>query len=146
LLDQANGTISRSVSHSYIWGAALDVLTCTRVDLCIVTLETSITRSETYERKSINYRMSPENSECLRAARIDCCVLANNHVLDWGEAGLRDTLSSLGRLGIKSAGAGLIHAVAVDADVDWLQMTLDRESQKFQSRIVRRANGSRTLE
>jgi poly-gamma-glutamate synthesis protein (capsule biosynthesis protein) len=33
-------------------------------------------------------------------------VLANNHVLDWGPAGLMDTLDILHRLRIKTAGAG----------------------------------------
>ena len=42
----------------------------------------------------------------LATAHIDCCVLANNHILDWGRAGLLDTLTTLKRLGVKSAGAG----------------------------------------
>ena len=50
--------------------------------------------------------MSSENAHCLAAAGIDCCVLANNHVLDWGRAGLLDTLATLARLKIKTAGAG----------------------------------------
>jgi poly-gamma-glutamate synthesis protein (capsule biosynthesis protein) len=50
--------------------------------------------------------MSPENAECLKAASIDCCALANNHILDWGRAGLLDTLSTLEHLHIKTAGAG----------------------------------------
>ena len=50
--------------------------------------------------------MSPENAECLLAAGIDCCVLGNNHVLDWERKGLLDTLATLERMGIKSAGAG----------------------------------------
>src|SRR6516162_4097410 len=50
--------------------------------------------------------MSPENAGCLSAAGVDCCVLANNHVLDWGRAGLLDTLTSLDKLKIKFAGAG----------------------------------------
>jgi poly-gamma-glutamate synthesis protein (capsule biosynthesis protein) len=50
--------------------------------------------------------MSPDNADCLTAAAVDCCVLANNHVLDWGRAGLLDTLTSLERRGIKVAGAG----------------------------------------
>ena len=37
---------------------------------------------------------------------IDCCVLANNHILDFGRRGLLDTLSALDRLHIKAAGAG----------------------------------------
>jgi poly-gamma-glutamate synthesis protein (capsule biosynthesis protein) len=59
------------------------------------------------ERKGINYRVSPENADCPRTAHIGCCVLTDNHVLDCGKAGLRDTRSTLQHLGIKSAGAGL---------------------------------------
>jgi poly-gamma-glutamate synthesis protein (capsule biosynthesis protein) len=42
----------------------------------------------------------------LSAAGIDCCVLANNHVLDWGYAGLAETLETLRRQGIRTCGAG----------------------------------------
>ena len=107
LAERAYGPIPRKVAGYYVWGAALDELTRTPVDLRIINLETSVTRSEDYEHKGINYRMSPENADCLRAAHIDCCVLANNHVLDWGAAGLRETLATLGRFAIKTAGAGL---------------------------------------
>lgn len=103
---QLNGPIPRPVEPGYIWGTALEEWARARPDLRIVNLETSITRSEDFAAKGINYRMSPENAECLTAAGVDCCVLANNHVLDWGRAGLRDTLDTLHRLNIKSTGAG----------------------------------------
>jgi poly-gamma-glutamate synthesis protein (capsule biosynthesis protein) len=106
MAERAHGSIPRGAPGYYVWGAALDALAQTPVDLRIVNLETSVTRSEDYERKGINYRMSPQNADCLRAAHIDCCVLANNHVLDWGPSGLRETLSTLRQLDIKSAGAG----------------------------------------
>lgn len=106
MAERAHGSIPRGAPGSYVWGAALDALAQTPVDLRVVNLETSVTRSEHYERKGINYRVSPQNADCLRAAHIDCCVLANNHVLDWGPSGLRETLSTLQQLGIKSAGAG----------------------------------------
>jgi poly-gamma-glutamate capsule biosynthesis protein CapA/YwtB (metallophosphatase superfamily) len=106
LAEQANGPIPRPVDPSYIWGAALEEWGRARPDVSIVNLETSITRSEDYADKGINYRMSPENADCLGAAGIDCCVLANNHVLDWGRDGLRDTLDALQRLKIRTAGAG----------------------------------------
>ena len=83
-----NGPIQRPVDPAYIWGAALEEWSRARPDLRIINLETSITRSEDFDDKGINYRMSPENAECLAAAGIDCCVLANNHVLDWGRDGL----------------------------------------------------------
>jgi poly-gamma-glutamate synthesis protein (capsule biosynthesis protein) len=106
LAEAANGPVSRPVAPAYIWGAALDELKRARPDARIINLETSITRNEDYDPKGINYRMSPENAATLLAAHIDCCVLANNHVLDWRRAGLADTLTTLKRLGIRYAGAG----------------------------------------
>src|SRR5450830_1826728 len=106
LAEEANGPIPRPVAPSYIWGAALDELNCSQPDARIINLETAITRSNDFAPKGINYRVSPENADCLTAAAIDCCVLANNHVLDWGRAGLLDTLTALERLQIKTAGAG----------------------------------------
>lgn len=106
LAEAANGPIPRAVGPAYIWGAALDELKRMRPDARIINLETSITRSEDYARKGINYRMSPDNAECLKVANIDCCVLGNNHILDWGSRGLLDTLATLEHLQIKTAGAG----------------------------------------
>jgi poly-gamma-glutamate synthesis protein (capsule biosynthesis protein) len=106
LAEEANGPIPRPQDLSYVWGVALDELDRARPDARIINLETSITRSDDYAPKGINYRMSPENAGCLAAAGIDCCVLANNHVLDWGRGGLLDTLQTLDRLRIKHAGAG----------------------------------------
>jgi poly-gamma-glutamate synthesis protein (capsule biosynthesis protein) len=107
LAEQVNGRISRAVKFSYVWGVALQELTHEQPDARIINLETSITRRGAFVPKGINYRMSPENAACLVSADIDCCVLANNHILDWGQAGLFDTLETLERLRIESAGAGL---------------------------------------
>ena len=106
LAEAANGPILRGVGPAYIWGAALDEFDRMRPDARIVNLETAITRSDNYDPKGINYRTSPDNAGCLKAAGIDCCVLGNNHVLDWGRSGLLDTLTALERLQIKTAGAG----------------------------------------
>ncbi len=106
LAEEANGPIPRHADPWYVWGAALDEWSRAQPDGRVVNLETSVTRSDDYMPKGINYRVSPDNAECLAAAAIDCCVLANNHVLDWGRAGLSETLATLARLGIKTAGAG----------------------------------------
>lgn len=106
MAEQVSGPIPVPASVAYIWGDALDALRRKQPDARIINLETSITRSEDYDVKGINYRISPENAECLRAAAIDCCVLANNHVLDWGRTGLIDTLDALRQMGITTAGAG----------------------------------------
>ena len=106
LAEQANGLIPRRNEPSYVWGAALEQLARIQPDARIINLETAVTRSNDRVQKGINYRMSPENAACLGDAKIDCCILANNHVLDWGRAGLRETLATLQQLNIKVAGAG----------------------------------------
>jgi poly-gamma-glutamate synthesis protein (capsule biosynthesis protein) len=106
LAETANGPIPRPVDFPYIWGDALAEFERLRPDLRIVNLETSITRSENHFAKGINYRMSPENVPCLTAAGIDCCVLANNYVLDWGLEGLGETLRTLEKVAVRAVGAG----------------------------------------
>lgn len=106
LAENAHGAIPKPVDFAYVWGDALNEWGRLGPDLRLVNLETAITRSDAFEPKGINYRMSPGNAGCLLAAGIDCCVLANNHVLDWGEAGLIETLQVLERSGISTAGAG----------------------------------------
>lgn len=112
LAEKASGPIPRHVDGSYIWGTAFEEWKRVRPDVRIINLETTITRSNDSFPKGINYRMSPENADCLTAAAIDCCVLANNHVGDWGYVGLLDTLATLERLHIKTAGAGRTFAEA----------------------------------
>jgi poly-gamma-glutamate capsule biosynthesis protein CapA/YwtB (metallophosphatase superfamily) len=107
LAERAHGPIASPCSFDYVWGDALTDLDTAGVDARIINLETSITASTEPEPKGINYRMNPANVECIKAAKVDCCVLANNHVLDWGTNGLLETLSTLEREGIPVAGAGI---------------------------------------
>ena len=107
LAERANGPIPRPAEFAYVWGDALAEWARIAPDLRIVNLETAVTTRDDWQRgKGIHYRMNPANVPCLTAAGIDCCVLANNHVLDWGYAGLADTLETLRRAGLQSAGAG----------------------------------------
>jgi poly-gamma-glutamate synthesis protein (capsule biosynthesis protein) len=107
LAEKVSGPIPKPVDFSYIWGDALTELERVAPDLRIINLETSVTQSADYwEGKSVLYRMHPENIPCLTSARIDFCSLANNHVLDWGYTGLTQTLETLGKVGITTAGAG----------------------------------------
>ncbi len=50
--------------------------------------------------------MHPGNVRLLSVAQIDSCVLSNNHVIDLGFGGLVETLETLRRAGIQTAGAG----------------------------------------
>ena len=107
LAEKANGPIRRPVTFDYIWGDVLQELERAEVNLRIINLETAITSAETpWRGKGIHYRMHPRNIGCLSAARITACALANNHVLDWGYAGLSETLRTLAEAGIARSGAG----------------------------------------
>jgi poly-gamma-glutamate synthesis protein (capsule biosynthesis protein) len=106
LAERANGPIPRPVDFAYVWGDALEAVRRVGPDLSIINLETSVTESGEALPKGINYKMNPKNVACLTAAGIDCCVLANNHVLDWSRSGLLETLETLETLGVKYAGAG----------------------------------------
>jgi poly-gamma-glutamate capsule biosynthesis protein CapA/YwtB (metallophosphatase superfamily) len=104
LAEGKNGRIPRRVAHDYVWGDALKLMR--DAELCIVNLETAMTSRGEPADKGIHYRCHPGNSPGLTAAGIDCCVLSNNHVLDWGEQGLLDTLVALEAADLKYAGAG----------------------------------------
>ncbi len=107
LAEREHGPIAKPVDEQYIWGDALGIWSAHEPDVRIVNLETSVTASDDpWPGKGIHYRMHPRNVGCLNAAGIDCCVLANNHVMDWGHAGLSETLATLRLAGIRTTGAG----------------------------------------
>jgi poly-gamma-glutamate synthesis protein (capsule biosynthesis protein) len=107
LAEDVSGPIPRGVDARYVWGDALGVLDQATTDARIINLETSVTSGDEYWKgKGINYRMHPANVPVLAALRPDVCVLANNHVLDYGPAGLLETLNTLHEHGLRTAGAG----------------------------------------
>ncbi|MHC0053562.1 CapA family protein [Actibacterium sp. D379-3] len=106
LAERAGADMPRDVAAPYVWGDLLAELDRRHCDLRLINLETAITTSDRAEPKGINYRMHPGNAGVLTAARIDACVLANNHVMDWGAAGLVETLETLAAAGVGSVGAG----------------------------------------
>lgn len=113
LAEQLNGPIPRKADFSYVWGDALAELRRQKPEAKIVNLETSITAGgEPWPGKGIHYRMHPGNVSLLTTAGIDVCSLANNHIIDWGYVGLAETLETLRKARIRSAGAGRTGAEA----------------------------------
>ncbi|MEU2280951.1 CapA family protein [Streptomyces sp. NPDC013178] len=107
LAESVNGPIPAPVDPSWPWGEALRSLEEAAPAVRIVNLETSVTRGNAFAPdKGIHYRMHPANLPALTVARPDVCVLANNHVLDFGRPGLEETLDSLAGAGLRTAGAG----------------------------------------
>ncbi|MGW0707400.1 CapA family protein [Streptomyces sp. NPDC002643] len=119
LAESVNGPVPAPVEPSWPWGEALRSLEVAAPDVRIVNLETAVTRGgEFAPDKAVHYRMHPANLPALAVARPDVCVLANNHVLDFGRAGLAETLDSLARAGLRAAGAGR------NADEAWAPVAL----------------------
>ncbi|MFF8291152.1 CapA family protein [Streptomyces sp. NPDC016309] len=114
LAEAVNGPVPRPVGPGWPWGDALAVLDAWAPDVRVVNLETSVTGDGTFAAgKDVHYRMHPGNLPALAVARPHACVLANNHVLDFGRRGLEDTLDALAGAGLRTVGAG--H----DADEAW---------------------------
>lgn len=79
----------------------------TDADFNIVNLECPLTNSNTKILKSgPNLKADPRTIDVLKQASINVVTLANNHIMDYGEQGLIDTLELLGENGIAYAGVG----------------------------------------
>ncbi|MEU6369758.1 CapA family protein [Streptomyces sp. NPDC046931] len=106
LAEAVNGPVPRA-GFRRPWGEALAVLEAAAPDVRVINLETSVTRHDDFAPgKGVHYRMTPANLPCLAAVRPDVCVLANNHVLDFGRRGLAETLDALAGARLRTAGAG----------------------------------------
>lgn len=77
-------------------------------DLTVVNLETPVTYGGVgAANKQFVFKGSPLALDALKSAGVDAVNMANNHTLDQGEEGLRDTLKHLSERGIPYVGAGL---------------------------------------
>lgn len=104
----------RERGFAYPWGNVLPVLQ--QLDLFFVNLECALTAETTRwydgEYKPFHFRADPAVVETLKVGRVDVASLANNHIGDFGEAGLLETLRVLDAAGIAHAGAGVDLAAA----------------------------------
>jgi len=63
-------------------------------DLSMVNLETAITERGTKISKEFHFRAPASALDTLQSAGIDALAMANNHGVDYGSVGLRDTLAA----------------------------------------------------
>jgi poly-gamma-glutamate synthesis protein (capsule biosynthesis protein) len=75
-------------------------------DLALLNLETAVTERGTPEPKEFHFRAPATAYTAVRAAGVDAVSLANNHVLDYGQVGLADTLDAATAAGMPVFGAG----------------------------------------
>ncbi len=83
-----------------VFGQAADVNVCN--------LECAYTdQGSPHPTKSVVFRSSPENIAGIVNAGVDVVTLGNNHIVDYGEQGMLQTISLLDSVGIKHSGAGI---------------------------------------
>src|SRR5688572_8167042 len=75
-------------------------------DLAFVNLEVPLCAGGRPADKLVNLRSGPELAGPLREAGVDVATVANNHALDFGPEGLRQTLEALRATGIRAVGGG----------------------------------------
>ncbi|HHW05751.1 MAG TPA: CapA family protein [Methanothermobacter sp.] len=75
-------------------------------DLTIINLESPITNSTDPRDKIITFKADPQFTKSLKDAGVDVACLANNHIMDFKETGLNDTIKNLKANNIKYVGAG----------------------------------------
>jgi len=98
---------NQSIGPEKIWSDVLPLLL--KADRRLINLECVISvrgREWQPDSKAFHFRARPRVIDFLRAAKIDCVALANNHVLDYGTDALLECLALLDRAGIKRTGAG----------------------------------------
>ncbi len=83
-----------------------------RADLLLGNLESVITARGTRQRKTYTFRAPSRGAKALRRGGFDLVGVANNHALDFGRQGLRDTLRNLRAVGVRSMGGGADRAAA----------------------------------
>jgi poly-gamma-glutamate synthesis protein (capsule biosynthesis protein) len=89
-----------------IWGDIIDIFK--NADLSIVNLEVPFTDSiELIDKTGPNIKAPKECVNSLKAADINLVTLANNHIYDFGDKGVADTLEVCKENGIDTVGAGM---------------------------------------
>ena len=88
-----------------VLGAIAPVLE--RADLAVVNLETAVTDRGTAQSKQYVFRAPPSAFDALRNGGVDVATMANNHGMDFGVEGLRDSLAAARRARFPVIGIGL---------------------------------------
>lgn len=73
------------------------------VDLAVVNLETTLAAKGAYTGYPL-FRSPAAMADAMREAGFDVALLANNHCMDYGARGARETIEALDRVGLKHTG------------------------------------------
>jgi Bacterial capsule synthesis protein PGA_cap len=81
-------------------------------DFTAVNLETPVTRRGQPQPKTYHFASTPGAFSALRDAGVDLVTIANNHILDYGQTGLANTLAAAAAAHFPFVGAGVNAAAA----------------------------------
>ena len=81
-------------------------------DFTAVNLETAVTSRGRPQPKTYHFTTTPAAFAALRAAGVNLVTIANNHILDYGQTGLADTLAAAQAAHFPFVGAGVNAAAA----------------------------------
>lgn len=106
LLGEYVGTLLKRHGFDYPYEHVRETLQ--QADFAVANLETAVTSisGEKPGLKTYEFRSDPEAMPAFREAGFDLVSLANNHTLDFGPEGLRDTMRHLDANEIAHVGAG----------------------------------------
>jgi poly-gamma-glutamate capsule biosynthesis protein CapA/YwtB (metallophosphatase superfamily) len=77
-----------------------------QADFAALNLETSVTRRGTPQPKTYHFRTTPAAFTAIRNAGVNLVTMANNHVEDYGQIGLDDTIAAAKASGLPYIGIG----------------------------------------
>lgn len=102
------GSATKSVKHrgfAYPFEATGSMIK--QADIAMANLEAPLTDGgEKHPDKQFTFRVPPAAAAKIKEAGFDLMTLANNHIGDYGQQGVIDTLVSLEKIGLAYAGAG----------------------------------------
>ncbi len=101
-----NGGIIDTYGIEALFTPTLDIFG-RAADVNVANMEVPYTdRGIPHPTKSVVFRSKPENITGVSYAGVDLVTLGNNHIIDYGEIGMLDTMAGLEELNIRYSGAG----------------------------------------
>ncbi|MDD5629335.1 MAG: CapA family protein [Elusimicrobia bacterium] len=102
-----DGPVGRIIAREGAAAPTAAVRDLLQADIVLGNLECPMTQRGTRARgKTWTFRAPASRLAALKAAGFNLIHIANNHVMDYGPGGLRDTLAALKAEGLPSVGAG----------------------------------------
>lgn len=103
--------IMQTKGLNFPWGNISTVFK--EADCTLINLETTLTTHQIKEPKVFNFQSLPYHVQSLKNAHINAVNIANNHIKDFGNTGLLETIKTLQAAHIAYTGAGKNIAEAI---------------------------------